>query len=362
MALVLLYHRIATLRRDPQRLAVTPEHFDGHLRVLVERSHVWPLSRLADRAGTGRLPDRAVAVTFDDGYLDNLEQGKPLLERHGVPATIFLISSYLGRQRELWWDDLERCLLLPGRMPRRLRLRIGQTMREWDLEESSVYDEEQAARHAEWNVECCHDPTPRHRVYRTLCEVLRRVSAEEREATLAGLATASGAPDRVEAPAPGSGRLGAGTPGPDRLGVGAPGSNMDASERSPRPTHRVLTPAEVVRLTQGGAIEIGAHTSTHPALAALPLTRQRAEIADCRATLQSLVGHNVASFAYPFGSRADYTGATVALVRETGFTLACSARPGAVGRWSDRLQLPRMLVRDWDAETFAQRLDAWLGD
>jgi peptidoglycan/xylan/chitin deacetylase (PgdA/CDA1 family) len=106
---ILLYHRVAELERDPQRLAVTPEHFDEHLRVLgatctpVAYADVPSLLRTPRR-----LPERAVAVTFDDGYRDNLHAAKPLLERHGVPATVFVASGYVGSGRAFWWDELER--------------------------------------------------------------------------------------------------------------------------------------------------------------------------------------------------------------------------------------------------------------
>ncbi len=129
-----------------------------------------------------------------------------------------------------------------------------------------------------------------------------------------------------------------------------------------RITHRVLAPDEVVHLTEGGTIDVGAHTATHSALSALPLTLQRSEIAGSKARLQEIAGREVAGFAYPFGGRSDYTAATVALVREAGFTSACSTHRGLVGPRSDQFRLPRMLVRNWDPETFAGQMREWLGD
>jgi peptidoglycan/xylan/chitin deacetylase (PgdA/CDA1 family) len=325
---VLLYHRVATLEADPQRLAVSPERFADQLQVLRARCRPMPLLELNDRLQARTLPARAVAVTFDDGYADNLECGKPLLERAGVPATVFLTSSYLGGARELWWDELERILLRPGWLPRTLRLRVGdggEMMREWDLGDSDTYAAEHAVRHADWHVERADDPTPRHRVYRSLCGLLRRMSAAHRDGVLVDLASVAVLPDA-----------------------------------GPRVSHRVLTRGEVVTLVDNGTVQAGAHTEGHPVLAALPVADQRLEIAGCKAALQSIVGREVTSFAYPFGSRADYSRATRALVREAGFEVACTARPGAIARWSDRLQLPRMIVRDWDAQTFASHLDAWL--
>ena len=124
----------------------------------------------------------------------------------------------------------------------------------------------------------------------------------------------------------------------------------------------MLAADEVVRLTTGGLVDVGAHTVTHSSLSALPLATQRSEIAGSKAAIEEMTGCEVTGFAYPFGGRADYTPATVALVREAGFASACSTRYGLVGPKRDPFQLPRVLVRNWDPATFAGRLRAWLGD
>ena len=115
--LVLVYHRVAKPRSDPWSLAVTPERFAEHLEVL--RRHAVPLrlqqlSRALAKGAT--LPGRAVVVTFDDGYADNLHNAKPLLERHDVPATIFLPSGFIGSEDGFWWDELDRLLSTPGKV------------------------------------------------------------------------------------------------------------------------------------------------------------------------------------------------------------------------------------------------------
>jgi len=105
-------------------------------------------------------------------------------------------------------------------------------------------------------------------------------------------------------------------------------------------------------------IELGAHTVTHPALPALPEASQREEIRQCKLELEQLLGRPVTSFAYPYGQ---YTAETAALVREEGFSSACSTQAGFVNQQTDLFCLPRMRVEDWDGERLARMLSDWFG-
>jgi hypothetical protein len=93
-----------------------------------------------------------------------------------------------------------------------------------------------------------------------------------------------------------------------------------------------------------------------------PVGGKLIQIVESKTRLQEITGCAVTGFAYPFGGRADYTPKTVGLVREAGFSLACANVPGLVRRRTDPFQLPRVLVRNWDADVFAGRLREWLGD
>jgi peptidoglycan/xylan/chitin deacetylase (PgdA/CDA1 family) len=110
--IVLLYHRVARVDSDPWSLCVTPEHFAEHLEVLrkYRRIRLDQVSPAKWRIGRG---DLSVAITFDDGYADNLYAAKPLLERYDTPATFFIATGYVGESREFWWDELERIILHP---------------------------------------------------------------------------------------------------------------------------------------------------------------------------------------------------------------------------------------------------------
>ena len=121
-----------------------------------------------------------------------------------------------------------------------------------------------------------------------------------------------------------------------------------------RASHRPMMADEVMVLAEGGLIEIGAHTVTHPSLPSLAQAAQLAEIAQSKAQAEALMGRPVTSFSYPHG---EYTPDTVALVREAGFTRACcSVAVGALTPHFDALQLPRLPVRNWDGGEFIARI------
>lgn len=316
--LVLLYHRIAALRLDPQLLCVSTSRFSEHLEWIAKERRPVSLGWMRNEMTAGRSLEGTIAVTFDDGYKDNLLEAKPILEKFGVPATVFVASGFLGGSREFWWDELERIFLLPGQLPSEVM--VPGDPRIWHLGAAAHYDEEASSRHSGWNVTNEQDPTPRHRAYRDLHAFLKPLSPERREAVLDRLAAWSGA------------------------------------SRTPRPTHGLLSEEELVELTTGSFVDVGAHTISHPMMATLPPNQQLEEIREGKARLEQLVGASVRAFAYPYGSRSDYTKETVALVKSCGFDLACSNFPGVVAPRTDAYQIPRILVRNWDGEEFSSQI------
>lgn len=107
-AIVLGYHRIAEPGIDLFEQCVSPRHFAEQLDVIRSIATPMPLADLVERASSSRLPERGIAITFDDAYADLLDAAVPLLREASVPATVFAVSGRLGR--EFWWDRLERAL------------------------------------------------------------------------------------------------------------------------------------------------------------------------------------------------------------------------------------------------------------
>jgi peptidoglycan/xylan/chitin deacetylase (PgdA/CDA1 family) len=320
-ALILMYHRVAAKDLDPWSLCVTPGNFAEQLDVLRKHTRTMALGDLAGAHQAGRLPHRAAAITFDDGYANNLHQAKPLLEQYGVPGTVFVATAYVGKRREFWWDELDQVVLRPGRLPDTLRLTIAGGTRHWDLKLAADYT---AAEHEADSdrAEREERPSPRLSFYYSLWQALLPLPEPEREQALnAILAWANATPVL-------------------------------------RSTHRPLEPGELPVLAAGGLIDIGAHTVTHPLLPVQTPDVQRDEIRQSKSYLDSVLGRSVTAFSYPFGQ---YSREAIPLVRDAGFSCACACNvPEPVWWRSDSYELPRFEVQDWSGDEFERRLLQWL--
>lgn len=321
--LILMYHRVAEVSSDPFKLCVTPRHFSEHLEVLKKHSQPIALRRLVQTLQDGKSPHRGVGITFDDGYADNLHHAKPLLEQYDIPATVFITTENLAQEREFWWDELERLILQPGNLPKNLNLTIKDRTYQWDLGEAACYQEESYQRDRPWNWYLSEeaDPSSRQQLYRSLYQVLQPLLSDERQQKMDQLLVWSGTEAKIRA------------------------------------THRSLYPKEVMKLVEGGLIEVGAHTVTHPFLSKLSVSFQQQEIKQSKVNLEELIDAEISSFAYPHGN---YNEITIDLVREAGFASACSTKPNKIRGNIDLFQLPRFEVQNWDGEEFAQRLSRWL--
>jgi peptidoglycan/xylan/chitin deacetylase (PgdA/CDA1 family) len=92
---VLTYHKVNDLRPNP--ITVPTRTFARQMSLLAELGYQpVSLEAVVDHYVAGvRLPRKAVLITFDDGYRDNLENAAPILLRHGYPAVIFVPTGFL---------------------------------------------------------------------------------------------------------------------------------------------------------------------------------------------------------------------------------------------------------------------------
>ncbi len=102
--MILTYHRVLE-QRDPL-LPSEPdaERFAAQMAVLAEHCTELPLPEAVRRLREGTLPPVAVCITFDDGYRNNLDVATPVLQRFGLPATVFVMQKAI--EVGIMWNDL----------------------------------------------------------------------------------------------------------------------------------------------------------------------------------------------------------------------------------------------------------------
>jgi peptidoglycan/xylan/chitin deacetylase (PgdA/CDA1 family) len=100
--LVLCYHAVS--ERWPSELAVTPDALHAQLSHLLARGYTGTTFTTAVTQGGART----LAVTFDDGYRSVLELAFPVLERLGVPGTVYVPTAWPGERRPMRWPGIDQ--------------------------------------------------------------------------------------------------------------------------------------------------------------------------------------------------------------------------------------------------------------
>ena len=108
-AVILQYHHVSDT--TPKSTSITPAQFAVHLKYLKEHNfNVIPLSEIMETIKKQQpLPDKTIAITFDDAYINILTKAKPLLNKFNYPYTIFINPSIIPEKPSsyLSWSQLK---------------------------------------------------------------------------------------------------------------------------------------------------------------------------------------------------------------------------------------------------------------
>lgn len=292
---IVLFHRVLP---EPDPMFPEDMHRDQFYAIcswLAQWYRVLHLDEAVQRLRQGSLPERALCITFDDGYADNHDVALPVLQAHGLTATFFIARSFLDGGR--MWNDtvvesVRRCQQ-DGFNLQGLGLDLGD-----HVPLANLADRRQLATR--------------------LLGAIKYLAPEQRKAVVDRVAEHSGAA---------------------------------------LPLNLMMTSAQLQAMARAG-MQIGAHTLTHPILARLDEAAARREIAQSKSDLEALLGQRMDLFAYPNGKpRQDYTQRDVELVRQAGFSAAVSTAYGAArSGQEDPFQLPRFTPWDQDRLRFGLRL------
>jgi peptidoglycan/xylan/chitin deacetylase (PgdA/CDA1 family) len=297
---ILSYHRILAvpdplIDSDPDL-----DTFRWQMRLLAECFNVLPLHDAVEMMQNDRMPPRAVAITFDDGYRSFNDLALPVMMDYNLPSTVFVTTGHMHDKSSMWNDMIleavrrlppvpldVRMLDLPGG-PQELAMR--------------TYDD-------------------RRRAAYLLTERCKYMAPHERAAFTGGLERLADIPLKED----------------------------------------LMLDADTLRALRAHQVEIGGHTVNHPILTRIDNEAARHEIVDNKCELEAIIGEPLRLFAYPNGKRsADYSAAHVHMLEEAGYSAAFNTETGAATSAHPRFELPR--ARPWDATPtmFAARLLRWL--
>jgi peptidoglycan/xylan/chitin deacetylase (PgdA/CDA1 family) len=108
-AVIIQYHHVD--KNTPAVTSVTPQQFTEHMQYLADNNfNVWPLPKIIHALKSKQsLPDKVVAITFDDGYKSVLSNATPVLRKHGFPYTIFVNTELINQSQDFMsWKQLQQ--------------------------------------------------------------------------------------------------------------------------------------------------------------------------------------------------------------------------------------------------------------
>ncbi len=299
---IAMYHRVIDdPLMDPFQLGmcVMRDRFERQIRYLSQRFEIIQVGEAMRRLREGQpLPARALSISFDDGYLDNLTRALPVMQRYGVPFSVYVPTGDMDEGRMLWWDRAIAILAATSRSELDL-MDVGLTERSEVVALKGVTAPESAER---------------------VLDLLWSKRPADCERGIAELARVLG-PARDLA--------------------------LDARRLS----------ADQVRDMRREGVEIGAHSVSHPNLELADEATTRAEMLGSRRTLEELLQEPVTGFAYP-GGRMDRVAQGMA--REVGFAYALSTIPGVNTPEYEPTRLRRIGMPDAELPDFRRAISAAL--
>ncbi|MDR2440289.1 MAG: polysaccharide deacetylase family protein [Planctomycetaceae bacterium] len=286
----LCYHSVvsdASPQNDARtRIAVTVTQFNEQLKELRKNWNPVSLLQIRNAIENGiPLPDRAVHISFDDGYRNNLTLAVPLLAQYEIPATIFVTTNMIATHGELIWalELHERLVAFPDS-----EIEIDGTTYPLPPPESPKRTE----------------------IALELLNHVKRLPIKECNILLQKLR------NRVM---------------------------IDWSPSWKRELYEFLDWDEL-RLLRGQGIEIGAHTLSHPVLSCLNQAELNRELLESKRCLERELGIECDVLAYPFGSENDFSDRVVDVARDIGFRLAFTLRECRNAVMLDAMRIHRICI------------------
>jgi len=289
--IMLAYHRVLDDGNgegdlSPPGTVVSLRAFREQMEYLKRNYDVVSLEELLRRKKEGRAIGHVAAVTFDDGWRDVYSNAYPILLKYGIPATVFLVTQYVGTTQWFWPEKIVYVLT----RGRNRQISIPESMRKC-LGTDAGY---------------LRTPVEIDQIG-TIIEHLKSLGACERESITRYLTEEA---------------------------------NVGMGELE---TKRMLLGWEEVEEMANNGISFGSHSQTHCILTQVPVERARSEIRDSRKEVEVRLGKPCLTFAYPNG---DWNEQVRRIVVESNYECACSLSTTLCSSGMDFYSMTRRVVHE----------------
>jgi len=319
-AIILMYHSISDPDIDPWELAVSPSNFEQQLQVLQHSFKISSVTDIASNLQKGRLKNKTIVLTFDDGYRDNFQIAAPLLEKYNIPVTFFITNNF-GEGKIYWWDRLANLILRTPVLPTDFNIPIGEEIINYSIGKECVLNEHLEQLHCKWVVPGA-PPTKRSVLYYKLWQVMQPLPPDEIEHILQLIKNWTGKTEEITLP-----------------------------------HTSLITEEQLKKLANHQLIDIGIHTANHVALSHYSSQVQETEILENKKRLEAILNKQIAIIAYPYG---EYNNTTLETVDRVGLKAGLTVEYNAVSNTSNPFTLGRFQVKNWTARQFEEKLMQWM--
>lgn len=306
LGIILVFHKVCPNKNKKRisgnlRREATPEYLEKAIDFFKLNGYqAISLDTLHSNLQNGKIRNKFVSFTFDDGYIDNFTYAYPIFKKHNIPFAIYITTEFPDGKTILWPDLLEELLLNNNRLEIKIRGKV-----------------------LEFN-----------------CK-----TAEEKENTFIALRTIIMSAKNTEYI--------------QYLKEIFEPYGIDIFKNS---KGGVLSWEQIKLLSLDPLVTIGAHTITHPVLSKLTYNGAKYEILESKNKIESCIKQKVAHFAYPYGTRNEINCREIDIAKKSGFNTATTAIPGNIFPAHNRYlhYLPRIAISGDREVKNIEYLNLWI--
>lgn len=261
--LILAYHRVNDFENDVLDMAISPNTFEEQIKYLQRHYHILSLDEAVKiLKESDKIPEKAVVLTFDDGYKDNFDLAFPIVKKYHIPITVFVSVGDVESSKPFWWDQIINSVYDTNK--------IGINLNSFGLGEFKLRTkaEKRVAVHTIINKLKEFVPSKREKVIKHFEQLLQ--------------------------------------------------TNSSSSNGS-----HAMKWTEIEQLQRHG-ITIGSHGLSHTILSRLNNSIAEFEICESKEILEKRLHSEIQYFAYPNGRPEDLNDRIIKTLKKAGYTAACT--------------------------------------